>query len=244
MRDYMGRTIDLSLIVTPGEKNNTSCDECYWAMPQIGLKNRFHMESKLDRDERRAIAVELAKLGFDGKVGPGRYQLKSADGTVYGAALVPGQEGIVDGFLVFVSRDRFTVKSEVNKILVYEGFSIDVEGVSYGQFRGGEPITWIGQDVKYGRDIYRHQIETEQYGTVPLEDHVGAEDLRDGDVGAGGDGAGRENREGDGLPCHGGSPFRVGPPYMRAYLAMKMTVRTYISEWTLAALPARALITV
>ena len=172
LRDYMGRTIDLSLIVTPGEKNNTSCDECYWAMPQIGLKNRFHMESKLDRDERRAMAIELAKLGFDGKVGPGRYQLKSADGTVYGAALVPGQEGIVDGFLVFVSRDRFTVKSEVNKILVYEGFSIDVEGVSYGQSRGGEPITWIGQDVKYGRDIYRHQIETEQYGTVPLEVRV------------------------------------------------------------------------
>ena len=188
LREYIGRTIDLSLIVTPGEKNNTSCDECYWAVPQISLKEQFKKETKVDKDERRAKAIEIAKLGLKGKikknatamkpgrnelspreldiegvVGPGCYQLKSADGTVYGAALLPGPEGIVDSFLVFVDKDQE---------LVYEGFSIDVAGISYGQSHDGEPITWLGRDIKYGRDIFRHQIETEQYGTIPLEVRV------------------------------------------------------------------------
>ena len=163
LHEYMGRTIDLSLIVTPGEKNNTSCDECYWAVPQISLKDHFKKETKVEKDERRTKAIALAQLGLTGKIGPGRYQLKSADGTVYGASLLPGPEGIVDSFLVFADN---------NQVLVYEGFSISVAGISYGQSRDGEPITWLGQDIKYGRDIYRHQIETEHYGTVLLEVRV------------------------------------------------------------------------
>ncbi|MBR4900172.1 MAG: hypothetical protein IKZ46_04465 [Victivallales bacterium] len=189
LREFMGRTIDLSLIVTPGAKNNTSCDECYWADPQISLKDHFRMETKIDKDERRSKAIAMARLGLKGKVKksaasmkpgrnelqttelevegmvwPGCYQLKSADGTVYGAALLPGPEGIVDSFLAFVDKEEH--------VLVYEGFSINVAGVLYGQSRQGEPITWLGQDIKYGRDIYRHQIETEQYGTVMLEVRV------------------------------------------------------------------------
>ena len=163
LHDYVGRTIDLSLIVTPGEKNNTSCDECYWAVPQISLKEQFKKETKVDKEDRRSKAIALAQLGFQGNVGPGRYQLKSADGTVYGASLLPGPEGIVDSFLVFADKEQ---------VLVYEGFSINVAGISYGQSRDGEPIAWLGQDIKYGRDIYRHRIETEQYGAVPLEVRV------------------------------------------------------------------------
>ena len=163
LHDFVGRTIDLSLIVTPGKKNDTSCDECYWADPQISLKNPFKMETKVERDERRWQAIAMARLGFAGKIGPGRYQLKSADGTVYGAGLVPGPEGIVDSFLVFADKEQ---------VLVYEGFSVAVAGISYGQSREGEPITWLGQDIKYGRDIYRHRIETEQYGAVTLEARV------------------------------------------------------------------------
>ena len=165
LRDYMGQTVDLSLIVTPGEKNNTSCDECYWAMPQISLKKRFHAESKIEKKERRMRAIEMAYQGLLGKTGPGRYLLKSADGTVYGASILPGAEGLVDAFIVFMTSDQ---------VLVYEGFSINVAGVAYGQSRHGEPIVWKGQEVKYARDIFYHEVETEKYGTVPLEIRVRA----------------------------------------------------------------------
>ena len=169
LRDYMGRTIDLSLIVTPGEKNDTNCDECYWAMPQISLKNRYHAETKIEKEERRSIAIGMArqamakKLDSEKTLGPGRYQLRSADGTIYGASILPGPEGLVDCFIVFVSEQL---------VLVYEGFSINIAGISYGQAHEGEPILWKGQAVKYGRDIFYHQIESEQYGTVPFEVRV------------------------------------------------------------------------
>jgi hypothetical protein len=163
LRDYMGKNIDLSLIVTPGEKNNTNCDECYWAVPQISLKNRYHAETKYEKEERRSMAITRAEQALNGKIGPGQYLLKSADGTVYSASILPGPEGLVDCFIVFMSEQQ---------ILVYEGFSIEVAGVSYGQAHDGEPIAWNGQDVKYGRDIFYHQIETEKYGIVPLEVRV------------------------------------------------------------------------
>ena len=81
LRDYMGQTIDLSLIVTPGEKNDTNCDECYWAMPQISLKNRYRAETKIEKEERRAMAIAMARQGLEMKIDPerplppGRYQL-------------------------------------------------------------------------------------------------------------------------------------------------------------------------
>ena len=169
LRDYMGRTIDLSLIVTPGEKNDTNCDECYWATPQISLKNRYRAETKIEKEDRRAMAIGMAKQAFWKKLdsekplGSGRYQLRNPDGTFYGASILPGPEGLVDCFIVFVSEQH---------MLVYEGFSINIAGVSYGQAHDGEPIVWKGQEMKYGRDIFYHQIETEEYGTVPFEVRV------------------------------------------------------------------------
>ena len=169
LRDYMGRTIDLSLIVTPGVKNDTNCDECYWAMPQISLKNRYHAETKIEKEERRAMAITMARQGLKMKLDPerplppGRYQLRSADGTIYGASILPGPEGLVDGFIVFASEQQ---------VLVYEGFSINIAGVSYGQAHEGEPIVWKGHEQKYARDIFYHEIETEKYGTVPFEVRV------------------------------------------------------------------------
>ncbi|MCR5379609.1 MAG: DUF6259 domain-containing protein [Lentisphaeria bacterium] len=169
LRDYMGQTIDLSLIVTPGEKNDTNCDECYWAMPQISLKNRYRAETKIEKEERRAMAIAMARQGLEMKIDPerplppGRYQLKTADGIVYGASILPGPEGLVDGFIVFVTKEQ---------VLVYEGFSINIAGVSYGQSHEGEPIVWKGHEQKYAREIFHHEIETEKYGTVPFEVRV------------------------------------------------------------------------
>ena len=185
LREFMGRTIDLSLIVTPGEKNNTSCDECYWAVPQISLKDHFRMETKIDKDERRSKAIAMARLGLKGKakksaasmkpgrnelqtteleiegmVWPGCYQLKSADGTVYGAALLPGPEGIVDSFLVFVDKER---------VLVYEGFSINVAGISYGQSSGACRPECIS---RHSRTWHRYPLRCRAWNAICVVSHV------------------------------------------------------------------------
>ena len=163
LRSFKGKTIDLSLIVTPGEHNDGNSDECYWGTPQINLKARYQAETPAEKAERRIMAISLAQRAITDPNGLGRYQLKSADGTVYGAGIIPGPEGLVDCFLVFASEEDY---------IVYEGFTFEVAGVLYGQSHDGEPIAWKGFEKKYGRDIYRHLIETEEYGKVPLEVRV------------------------------------------------------------------------
>ncbi|MBP5671911.1 MAG: hypothetical protein J6X49_05940 [Victivallales bacterium] len=163
LRNYIGKTIDLSLIVTPGKDHNTSCDECYWNAPQICLKARQVAETMEQKVARRAWAIENANKALAGKTGYGRYLLKSADGTKYGAAIIPGKEGLADCFLAF---------SDGKQHLVYEGFTFDIAGVPYGLGRDEEPIVWKRHDMKYGRDIFYHVVETEKYGTVPLEVRV------------------------------------------------------------------------
>ena len=163
LRNYIGKTIDLSLIVTPGKNRNTNCDECYWNAPQISLKARQTAETVEQTAERRALAIENAGRALEGKTGRGMYLLKSADGTKYGACVMPGKEGLADCFLVFTNGKQN---------LVYEGFRFDIAGVPYGSIREEEPIVWKRQDVKYGRDIFYHVVETEKYGAIPMEVRV------------------------------------------------------------------------
>ncbi len=131
---YAGREVTLRLMTGPGPAHNTSCDQSYWAEPTLVAGEPPKPEPETDRLARRKKALELAKSALHGGSSPWSWKLESGAGTT-GAAVVPGRSGLADAFIAF-SDDR--------RELVFDGFTVEVDGQAIGRGIADLPCERVG----------------------------------------------------------------------------------------------------
>lgn len=119
---YAGREVTLRLMSGPGPAHNTTCDQSFWAEPTLVAGEPPKPEPESDRHARRQKALELAKSALHDGSSPWSWKLESEAGTT-GAAVVPGPSGLADAFIAFAD--------ERNE-LVFDGFTVQVDGRSVG----------------------------------------------------------------------------------------------------------------
>jgi len=138
---YAGRAVTLRLVTDPGPAHNTSCDQSYWAEPTLAAGVRPTPEPEAARLARRQEAVAAARGALHGQTAPWSWKLESAAGTT-GAAIVPGPSGLADAFIAFVDESRE---------LVFEGFTVEVDGRALGDKPADVPCARLENHFDAGR---------------------------------------------------------------------------------------------
>ena len=118
---FAGKKITLRLAVDPGPKMKTGWDGCAWADPVIEVGRAFRVMTEADWKRMEKAAVEKAcralKRGSSAEK-EGEYLL-SEGGEKYGAGVVPGEAGILDGVIAF---------SDGRSSVAFRGFECEVDG--------------------------------------------------------------------------------------------------------------------
>lgn len=156
---YAGKEIVLSLLAGPGPARNTICDGAHWGAPTVLVGKQPRPLSEDVWREREEQAIALARQAAAGKRGAGAFTLRGEAGQ-YGAAIIPGDEGIVDGVIAF---------SDGEKDLCYRGFTVRILGEDLGAAAGSVALhsvktrhSWLGGDF-----IIDHQADIRGV-TVPF----------------------------------------------------------------------------
>jgi len=122
LSEFWGREITLRLVTDPGPAHDTTCDQSYWSEPVLASGAHPKPESEAGQLARRQEAVDHAKGALHGKVSAWSWSLVS-DAGITGAAIVPGPSGLADAFIAFADDER---------ALVFQGFTIEVDGEAIG----------------------------------------------------------------------------------------------------------------
>lgn len=119
---YAGKKIALRLWTGPGPKMNTCCDGGGWGDVRLEIGPQPKVLTAADWAAREASAVAAAQRALTDGAGENRYVL-DANGVRYGAAVVPGERGLVDGVLAFTDGTR---------TISYRGFTARVDTADGG----------------------------------------------------------------------------------------------------------------
>jgi len=122
---FAGHEIYLRLLIGPGPKHDTTCDQAYWADPIIiaGIEP-YTIESEQEHQVRINQSKESAQKALKGESVENSWLL--ADNV--SASIVPGKFGIIDSVLTFA-----TPKGD----LTIDGFNVDVDERRVGNWRSG-----------------------------------------------------------------------------------------------------------
>ena len=150
---YAGHEITLRLVTDPGPAHDTTCDQSYWAEPILTAGALRKPETDAERLTRRQKALELAKEVLHGGSFAWSWKLESEAGTT-GAAIVPGPSGLADAFIAFVD-DRAG--------LVFDGFSVQVDGQDIGAGWTDLPCERVEQQFDSGRGTIKSYVTLGEY---------------------------------------------------------------------------------
>jgi len=136
---FAGKRISLKLWAGPGPKGDTTCDSGFWGGPTIivGRRREPVTEETWKRREREALA--LARAALRGKPPRGAWRLEEPNQRS-AAGLVPGEQGLIDGVLVF---------STAESALAFRGFRIEIDGDDVGDPRS--EISLLEADTAFSR---------------------------------------------------------------------------------------------
>ena len=147
---YAGKEIVLSLLAGPGPARNTTCDSAFWGVPTVVVGVQPQPLSEEAWREREEQAIALARQAAVGKRGAGAFTLRGEAGQ-YGAAIIPGDEGMVDGVIAF---------SDGAKDLCYRGFALRIHGEDIGIAAGSAPVRRVKARRGWlGDFIVDHQVD-------------------------------------------------------------------------------------
>ncbi len=141
LSSYAGRKVTLRLVTDPGPAHNTTCDQSYWAEPMLSGGLPPKPEPEAERLARRQKALDQAKGALHGKSSAWSWKLESEAGTT-SAAIVPGPSGLADAFIAFVDDQRE---------LVFDGFTIEVDGQAIGVKTTDLPCDHVENHFDAGR---------------------------------------------------------------------------------------------
>jgi len=161
---YAGREVTLRLVIDPGPAHNTSCDQSYLAEPTLATGAAQKPEPDAERLARRQKAVDQARSALLGKSSAWSWKLESEAGTT-GTAIAPGPCGIADAFIAFVD-DR--------QELVFDGFTVQVDGLGVGAERSGLPCERVEERFDAGRGTITGYVARGE-ALVPVQASVWAE---------------------------------------------------------------------
>jgi len=138
---YAGREVTLRLVTDPGPAHNTVCDQSYWAEPVLAAGEPPKPEPEAERLARRQKAVQQARDAVHGQSAAWSWKLESEAG-ITGASIVPGPSGLADAFIAFAD-DR--------RELVFDGFTIQVDGQAIGANATDLPCDRVENHFDAGR---------------------------------------------------------------------------------------------
>ncbi|NCB05671.1 MAG: hypothetical protein EOM69_09145, partial [Clostridia bacterium] len=149
---YAGQRIVLSLWSGPGPKNNTACDSAFWGNPCLRVGPAPAVVSEAEWKMREAHAVQKARAAVREKPerGNGAFRL-NVNGTVYGAALALGSQGVMDGVLAF---------SDGERALTYRGFVCEIDHARIGTAEFAQTVSSVKPAVKRNAWIVDHVISS------------------------------------------------------------------------------------
>ncbi len=117
---WAGKKITLRLWTGPGPKMNTCCDGGAWGDVKllVGPQPEPPTEAVWQARETQALAAAKTALDAGTDAAAGRWRLDAAGDRRYGAAVVLGARGLIDGALAF---------TDGTKSVIYRGFTVDVK---------------------------------------------------------------------------------------------------------------------
>ena len=147
---YAGQRVTLRLWTGPGPKDDTTCDQCYWGDPVIavGTLPALPSEAEWQARERDAAAGARQALAQKPKKGSGLFRLE-AHGHRFGAAVVPGRQGLTDGVIAF---------SDGTRELLYRGFACDIDHAGTGGVENGQPVLKVETGIEDGAWVINHTV--------------------------------------------------------------------------------------
>jgi len=168
LNEYAGQTITLRLWTGPGPKNNTSCDNGYWGDPAIMVGDTSASAPTADQwavREKLALASAKQALRDGNRKSRGRFVL-DVRGEKFGAAVIPGDQGLTDGVIAFTDGTR---------TLVYRGFLCDIDKNPVGAVDMGMPVVQMDYSCFFGKLYMTHHVST-QAGIVEVRATVYIDD--------------------------------------------------------------------
>ena len=150
---YAGQTVTLRLWNSPGPKNDTTCDNGFWGDPVLRIGALPPPVSESAWAARAETALRLAREAVTRKPEtPGAFRLKFNRET-YGAAVVPGDEGLTDGVIAF---------SDGTRDVAFRGFTVMIDGQPVGGARDGQPVQKV-EPVREGDGwVITHHVRQAQ----------------------------------------------------------------------------------
>ena len=147
---YAGQHITLRLWTGPGPKNNTTCDQCYWGDPvvTVGSLPALPTEEQWKAREQEAAARAALAVTQKPKKNTGAFRL-DVNGQRFGAAVVPGEQGLTDGVIAF---------SDGARTLSYRGFVCEVDRAAVGGVENGQPVLRVAAAAEDGAWAVRHVV--------------------------------------------------------------------------------------
>ena len=123
---WAGKQIALRLWTGPGPKMNTCCDGGGWGDVRLRIGLQPERTDEAGWKTRETLALDAAKKARAGGSCAARpsdgvaagYRLETASGDVYGAGVVFGPRGLIDGVLAFTDGSR---------VVTYRGFTARTE---------------------------------------------------------------------------------------------------------------------
>ncbi len=117
---WAGRKITLRLWTGPGPKMNTCCDGGGWGDLALAIGPQVAPPTEAEWQARAAQAGAAAQAALTAgtDAAAGRYRLDAGAGAVYGAGVVRGPRGLIDGALAF---------SDGQRTVAFRGFDVEVD---------------------------------------------------------------------------------------------------------------------
>ncbi|MFO7937553.1 MAG: hypothetical protein R6V06_08110 [Kiritimatiellia bacterium] len=148
---YAGQTITLRLWSGPGPHKNTSFDNAHWgdAIIKCGQFEASY-PSPGEWISREITAETSAKEALESGSDEthGRFLL-NVRGEKFGAAVIPGQQGLTDAVFAF---------TDGKENLLYRGFEIDIDKKPVGAVETGSPVTDVEYSSFLGKLFITHKI--------------------------------------------------------------------------------------
>ncbi len=116
LADFAGKRIQLSLVTTPGPKNDTNSDLGLWATPTIAPANQQNEIPKIPFQQLADKAFDIARSANATQNQPA-FVLKSPLIGQVNAAILPGSSGLLDAAIAFTNQ---------HKSLAFNGFAIQI----------------------------------------------------------------------------------------------------------------------
>jgi len=151
LSDYAGETITLRLWTGPGPQNNTSCDSCFWGDPVIAVGDTLPSDPSPEEwavREKSAMAAAQQALAEGPQPAQGRFLL-NVRGEKFGAAMVPGNQGLTDAVIAF---------TDGKNTLLYRGFLCDIDRTPVGAVELGAPVIRTEYVCRFGKLYLTHHV--------------------------------------------------------------------------------------